>query len=41
MLPKSVAEQLKLGQIVTAEYYENCTIYFRLIKHSLFFFSSN
>ncbi len=29
MLPKIVAEQLKIGQIVTAEYYDNCTIYFR------------
>ncbi|CAF1038615.1 unnamed protein product [Rotaria sordida] len=28
MLPKIVAEQLRIGQIVTAEYYENCTIYF-------------
>jgi atrial natriuretic peptide receptor A len=36
MLPKSVAEQLKLGQLVTAEYYDNCTIYFRLFY--LFFF---
>jgi atrial natriuretic peptide receptor A len=34
MLPKIVAEQLKLGQLVTAEYYDNCTIYFRY----LFFF---
>jgi len=31
MLPKSVAEQLKLGQIVTAEYYDSCTIYFRYL----------
>ncbi|CAF3206506.1 unnamed protein product [Rotaria socialis] len=28
MLPKSVAEQLRVGQMVSAEYYENCTIYF-------------
>ncbi|CAF3566678.1 unnamed protein product, partial [Adineta steineri] len=28
MLPKIVAEQLRIGQIVTAEYYDTCTIYF-------------
>lgn len=28
MLPKIVAEQLKLGQKVNAEYYDCCTIYF-------------
>ncbi|CAF1403604.1 unnamed protein product [Adineta ricciae] len=28
MLPKSVAEQLRVGQHVTAEHYDTCTIYF-------------
>ncbi|UJR09649.1 hypothetical protein I4U23_013883 [Adineta vaga] len=28
MLPKSVAEQLRIGQNVAAEYYDSCTIYF-------------
>ena len=28
MLPKIVAEQLKSGAVVNAEYYDNCTIYF-------------
>lgn len=32
MLPKIVAEQLRLGQMVTAEYYDTCTIYFRSLS---------